>query len=137
MAFPSWIAKRVKHLGDVEKTMAAEPIRTAADLQRQFEHRILQLGLDPNRFVHSIAASQQAGSQPNTPKPEATMLLRIRLGGFSGALNIKKEDFLHAHVLDDAVIVFYIFGGQEGHLRDDVALFPSDTLITQIRMVMS
>lgn len=137
MSFPKWLREPVG--ADDTTTRALREAKTA----------LIRQGHDPNcAYLDPITLTvkvdtrleagrlaQQAGS--NIPKPDPTMLLRQRLGGLSGTLNIKSADFLHAHVLDDAVIVFYIFGGQEGHLRDDVALYPSDTLITQIRMVMT
>jgi hypothetical protein len=36
----------------------------------------------------------------------------------------------------DHVFVFIVKGGEPITLRDDVALFPSDTLITQLRLLM-
>lgn len=44
-------------------------------------------------------------------------------------------DFLETHLHEERVLVFLVVGGKPVMLEDDANLFPSDTLITQLRLI--
>lgn len=45
-------------------------------------------------------------------------------------------EFLNCHVSKGKAFVFVVKGGNSTTLEDDPALFPSDTLITQLRLLL-
>lgn len=85
----------------------------------------------------NYAMSNQAGqtSLP-TSHDRAYSLFIARLVGVKGEYHKKPNDFLWTHVADDQVHVFFLLGGQAGHVNESIDMFPSDTLITQFRMLI-
>ena len=79
----------------------------------------------------------QANVNP-TPHERARSLFLARLGGIRGAYKVKPEDFVWCHITSDmkTVHVFFVFGDQAGNTSEDSAMFPSDQLITQFRLLM-
>lgn len=80
---------------------------------------------------------------PEPPKPatietlnqRAREMLLKRIGGIKAELKIIPGDFLTCHCHNDVVHVFYCRNGNSGVTQETIDLFPSDTLITQFRMI--
>jgi hypothetical protein len=60
-----------------------------------------------------------------------------RMGGLRAEMKVAPDDFLQCHIYNDQVFVFYCFGGRNGVTSEGIDLFPSDTLITQFRLVLT
>jgi hypothetical protein len=88
--------------------------------------------------VHHFPHAQAQANTGPTPHDRARSLLLARLGGITGSYRIKPEDFLWCHITPDlkTVHVFFVFGDQAGNTSEDSAMFPSDTLITQFRLLI-
>lgn len=71
------------------------------------------------------------------PHKSAYSLLMSRLHGVAGAFVMSTNDYLFTHVHTDKVFVFFVHNDRAGHLEDDINLFPSDKLITQVRLLWS
>ena len=93
---------------------------------------------DFNRIMGVLMPTSQNAPQSSMSfHDRAKGLLMSRLHGVRGRVPLMADDFLHCHVSNDTVYVFFLIGGREGILQENVDVFPSDTLITQIRMVMA
>lgn len=104
-----------------------------------------QQNVDQQQLNQILAQSQQGtwhqGTQANispTPHDRARSLFLARLGGIRGSYQVKSEDFIWCHITSDmkTVHVFFVFGDQAGTTSEDSAMFPSDTLITQFRLLI-
>lgn len=93
-------------------------------------------------FNHGI---QQAISPPNRPPITNVMTLASRarelflqrMGGIRAAMVVAPNDFIQCHIANDMVYVFFCLSGKEGVTKEQIDLFPSDTLITQFRMILA
>ena len=78
---------------------------------------------------------------PLSPVPNlavrARELFLKRMGGIRAELLVAHGDFLQCHVYGEVVHVFYCFAGKPGVAQESIDLFPSDTLITQFRLILS
>lgn len=89
------------------------------------------------RAMQNIGANpaQQANTTPSY-HTRARELLINRLCGVKGDFYMDQKEFLWCHVYDEQVYVFYAFkDSRVGHLEEGVSEFPSDTIITQIRLL--
>lgn len=68
---------------------------------------------------------------------QARSMLFSRLNGLSTGFVMRQTDFILTHVHKDKVYIFFITEDKAGHLEDDKNLYPSDKLITQIRLLWS
>jgi hypothetical protein len=66
----------------------------------------------------------------------ARALFMSRMGGVRGEFKLHSKDFLMCHLYDDKVFVFWLLGGKEGVVHEQVDIFPSDQLIAQFKMVI-
>ena len=86
------------------------------------------------------AGDQSRPLQPN-PLPNyhecAREMFIKRMGGVRNMFLVAPKDFLMCHVHDDQVFVFYLFGGKAGVVNEPIDMFPSDTLITQFKMILA
>jgi len=64
--------------------------------------------------------------------PEAMIYMRLR---FAPGMKIPL-DFLRAYVTDEVACVFIMVNNKPVVLEDDPSLFPSDSLITQLRLLI-
>lgn len=64
-------------------------------------------------------------------------MLSMRMDGVSKARSIKKPKFeyIYAHELEDEVVIFIIAKGGPVMIKDDIKLYPSDALVTQVRLL--
>ena len=93
---------------------------------------------DFNRIMGVLMPTSQNAPQSSMSfHDRAKGLLMSRLHGMRGMAPMVADDFLHCHVSNDTVYVFFLIGGREGIIQENIDVFPSDTLITQIRMVMA
>jgi hypothetical protein len=79
---------------------------------------------------------------PNTRRPpdlasRARELFLKRMGGIRAELKVQAGDFLACHVHGETVFLFYCFAGREGVAKEHIDMFPSDTFITQFRMILA
>ncbi len=72
-----------------------------------------------------------AGQSPQTPV-DLIGMIRMRLRKNVGE---KLFDFIAAHQHADTVFVFIVHDGKNVVIKDNEKLFPSDALITQIRLL--
>lgn len=90
-----------------------------------------------------VAAQQQFGNpvkvdtQKALRNERALSLLTMRLGGVKNALRLGTDDFLVCHTTLDTVYVFFVLNGREGNTKEEIDIFPSDKLLTQLRLIMS
>jgi hypothetical protein len=75
---------------------------------------------------------------PNPVHNKALRMLGDRLGTVDGYYKQKIDDFIACHVDTErrVVFVFFVFSGESGHTSEEINIFPSDKLITQLRMIM-
>ena len=96
--------------------------------------------------LQNFSRDMMLSAHTATPNPrklahqEALDVLLTRLRYGSAAFKDVSNDagsphWLSAHVGDKVVHVFYMFNNDGGHLEDDKDLFPSDTLIAQLRLI--
>jgi hypothetical protein len=101
---------------------------------------------------NAIAQAQQAvvHSFPPPPPPPSALgasnatlgnrareIFLKRMGGLRSEMVVSKDDFLQCHVYNEQVYVFYCFDGRHGVTLEGIDMFPSDTLITQFRLVLT
>ena len=67
----------------------------------------------------------------------ARELFLKRMGGVRAEMAVAPNDFIQCHVHNDIVYVFFCLSGKEGVTKEQIDLFPSDTLITQFRMILA
>jgi hypothetical protein len=113
-----------------------------------------QQAIDYAEYMRSAQANQAAQAQashhmdaqgyqyPQPHKPpepnihvRALRLLKARLAGLDSTYNIASDEVILTHVHQDKVYVFFVLKGRAGHFEDEAALFPSDGLITKIRII--
>jgi hypothetical protein len=86
-------------------------------------------------------ATAQAVQQPPDPRGKANEkalhLLMMRMQGVRNTLRLGADDFMCCHVREDTVHVFFVLKGNSGNTSEQVDIFPSDKLITQLRLIMS
>lgn len=92
--------------------------------------------------------NQQAGTQGQSSSSidnktymnnRALDLLYARLRGVNLNTPVlsSASDFLACHIAGTKVYTFFVFGDKVGHLEDDGNMFPSDELITKLRLIRS
>jgi hypothetical protein len=113
------------------------------ELMRQMAHSNMAqaqqasvLGAQAQQFPATPPPPNGPASGPTLSSRAREMFLK-RMGGIRAELKIAAEDYLHCHIYGDKVYLFYCFAGRDGCVKEDIDLFPSDTLITQFRMVLS
>lgn len=77
------------------------------------------------------------GTSTETLNQRAREMLVKRVGGIRAELKIVTGDFLMCHCYNDVVHVFYCRNGNSGVTQETLDLFPSDTLVTQFRMIFN
>jgi hypothetical protein len=127
----------------------AEQARNAA--QAQIDHAMdasQYLGVQAQNFPPNISPVGQyptnmgVGTPPSTTNSvnlasRAREMFLKRMGSIRAELRVADGDFLQCHIYGEVVHLFYCFGGRAGVTQESIDLFPSDTLITQFRMVLS
>lgn len=88
-------------------------------------------------WAQSQGLTQQAQAELNGPSihAKATHLLKLRLAGLDSQFHIAPDEFLTCHVSNSTVYIFFVINDKAGHIEEDTALFPSDKLITQFRLI--
>jgi hypothetical protein len=96
-----------------------------------------------NQQAYAYAAQQASQlSQISAPaideRKQAHILLRNRLQGVNGkGFTVDKNDFLFPLIHGEKVYIFFLHGDRVGHLEDEKNMFPSDKLVTQLRLLWS
>jgi hypothetical protein len=105
---------------------------------------LAQVGAQAQNFPPNVSPiGQYPTTLANAPNNQPTLATRARemflkrMGGIRAELRIADGDFLQCHIYGEMVHLFYCFGGRSGVTQESIDLFPSDTLITQFRMVLS
>ena len=90
-------------------------------------------------------SSLQAGTPTQPPYSQAAInsaandvankLLRQRFAGVQDTFKLGQKDFLLAHFAEAYVYTFFVLNGKEGVVKEPTDIFPSDKLITQLRMI--
>jgi hypothetical protein len=115
--------------GDILKYIGSSQAAAAQALQNQLYQQAQQ--------AQNWQISNQVGPQISTPNSRAYDLLTLRLAGVKGAFKLALGDFLICHYAAEIVYVFFVFNGRSGHIEEQADIFPSDKLITQLRLIMS
>jgi hypothetical protein len=93
-----------------------------------------------NQFINSVMQAQTTSTwhaNKETINVRAMELLHARLNGVDGNFIVGERNTIYTHVHDatDRVYVFFAVGEKAGYLEDEKAIFPSDRLVTQIRLL--
>jgi hypothetical protein len=122
---------------------AVEQKLIAAQAQAQINQALQQAQqMNPNL----LGAQGQLGQQAQQPTQKdlrgeannkALRLLMMRMSGVRSTLKLAADDFMCCHVREDTVHVFFVLKGHSGNTSEQVDIFPSDKLITQLRLIMS
>lgn len=112
---PPWVTNNPPPASSISATMALDLYEQLEKLKKKIEeHR-------PGGYYSQI---------PFTPMQKILMRMNTPIG-------VKAFDFIEATKLDDErMVVFVAHKGQATIIEDGADLFPSDTLITQLRMLM-
>lgn len=134
-----WVANNMAIMGDPSSEVMKEYIRQFPDASYQDIHKHV---FDQNTFAWRSASNQRAlaaaQEKPNVDHSKrAFQMLVDRLGGVEGPFQIKNDQFMHCHVQNGNVYFFAVVKGEPIALCEGAALFPSDTFVTQIRMLLS
>jgi hypothetical protein len=87
--------------------------------------------VDIARRISGMYPSRNLGDMSVPENRKSMIAMRLRLeDGMKWPF-----DFLETHWHDDTVYVFLVANGKPVMLQDDAGLFPSDTLITQLRLI--
>lgn len=89
-------------------------------------------------FTYSdLKAMQQAAVNNTVPSLDhiALDLLKRRMAGVTGTFRLNRDEFLTCYVSSGTVYVFFVLNGKAGHFVEEVTIFPSDKMLTQIRMI--
>jgi len=116
-----------------------------AEMARQLA--LAQMQAQTNNHMAAAQQAQFPSPSLSPPPPAQTntqaladrareMFLK-RMGGIRAEMKLAPGDFLMCHTYNDQVYVFYCFAGREGVTKEPIDLFPSDTLITQFRLVLT
>lgn len=89
---------------------------------------------------YSTYAAQRAGQTRIASVPDVT-LSEGRTDLIAARLRIREADrlpwdALFTHIAGEKVFVFIVANGDAVKLEDELGLFPSDTLITQLRLLL-
>jgi hypothetical protein len=94
-----------------------------------------QQALECGNYLQQSAISQPANlAEPNV-HVKALRLLKARLVGLNNSYRIDNDEIILTHVYQDKVFIFFVLRGRAGYLEDELALFPSDGLVTKLRMI--
>ena len=102
--------------------------------QSQCSQAQLAQNLAQNQYTQAQIQAQQYNPEPNI-HVKAMSLLKLRLAGLDSKFHMTSDEFLTCHVSAGIVYIFFVIGGKAGHLEEETALFPSDKLITQFRLI--
>lgn len=80
------------------------------------------------------AARDQEKAVPMDPMQQIAM--RMRWGSEPGRIIVTGFEFIQAYVKDNVAVVFIVHGGKPVTIEDDAGLFPSDALITKLRLLL-
>lgn len=75
------------------------------------------------------------GNFEDTPADTAMLLWRLYPDQTRRSRGVIHPGFIHAHRTPNSLFVFMTIGDKAHVLEDDPALFPSDTLVTKIRLL--
>jgi hypothetical protein len=127
----------------------APPDRSPSMAEKYEQMKLLmaqqQSVLSPEQ-INQMTQAVFNGPPPLTPEPpkpatietlnqRAREMLLKRIGGIKAEHKIVPGDFLTCHCYADVVHVFYCHNGNSGVTQESIDLFPSDTIITQFRMI--
>lgn len=88
---------------------------------------------------NDIQAMNQAQANMGQGVPSldyvALDLLKRRMAGITGTFKLNQDEFLTCYVTNSTVYVFFVLNGKAGHFTEEVTIFPSDKILTQIRMI--
>lgn len=123
----------------IMETFFAELENLRKDRERM-QQRLEGYRLQNNSLSMPVSTNPFDGQQT----PSLLDLLRMRLRTWGRAdthYGLSPHPFEHVSVIENAkadeVVVFILKDGKEILLRDEIGLYPSDRLITQIRLLMA
>jgi hypothetical protein len=111
---------------------------TLSDLWRTANHQNVgnQSAANVNPYIASNAFSPSISSYISTQSSNYSLeqMICMRMGVREGAL--LPFDCLKAHRCSDKVVVFIVCKDQPVMIEDDHGLFPSDALVTKLRLML-
>lgn len=113
----------------------ATPFQSPSDLYNHAQQA--QQAQQAISWAQAQGLTQQALTDLNGPSihTKATQLLKLRLAGLDSRFHISLDEFLACHVANGTVYIFFVIDGKAGHIEEETALFPSDKLVTQFRLI--
>ena len=131
-------------LDSAQQAQIAQQAGALAAQAQQDVNNVLTLGSMANlasarQAVNSggITQAQSPSTNTVTLAARARELFLKRMGGIRAELRVAEGDFLQCHVHGEVVHIFYCFAGKPGVTQEQIDLFPSDTLITQFRIILA
>lgn len=92
------------------------------------------IGYDPlqqwQRSIQQQMAASELAKMINYPTLNDMIRSRMRWSNANGSFS-----YLHAHSEKERVFIFGVINGEPVMLEDDAGLFPSDQLVTQLRLL--
>jgi len=130
--------KRVNAQDDIAQQIQQAQVAQVAQAAQQAQIDALSSLGQIHQFPPNgpFSGPKATSSMPSLAIRARELFLK-RMGGIRNELRIAPDDFLQCHVYGEMVHLFYCFGGRAGVTQESIDLFPSDTLITQFRMVLS
>jgi hypothetical protein len=122
--------------------------RKIAEAQSKFSQLVAQMGLPADeaaRWMREFSndmGNVSVAREPNQLSPSTMLSLRAkdlflkRVAGLKNEMKLKQEDYLHCAVYQERVFMFYLLSGKSGVVDEPIDLFPSDTLVTQFRLIL-
>lgn len=102
---------------------------------KQYYEYFRQTGVIPSSI---LAAPTPKPPSPTMP-PLQLLAARLRLDALPVGTKVTwpNLDYLEGYIKNDVAIIFIVKGGKPLTIEDDPGLFPSDALVTQLRLLMA
>lgn len=113
------------------------PLPSSNDIMSKYYNSAMQAqqNLQNDQWAQAQAENQAWLRSEPSIHAKAEHLLRLRLAGLDSKFHISPEEFLACHVANGVVYIFFVISGKAGNTQEEIALFPSDKLITQFRLI--
>ena len=114
-----------------------QPDYAAQQVQQAITNAAQQARNPSNYLQAGVGQALQQAQQNMGPSihVKALQLLKARLAGLDNSYTIAPDEIILTHVYQDKVFVFFVLKGKAGYLEDEASLFPSDGLITKLRVI--
>ena len=115
-----------------------EAMERAMQAQYNVQNVYASMQHDPQYDLQQLAQQSTYAEPPQiTPDYSKVAMDRLveRMSGVRGHWTLKDTDYFCTHVHGDTVFLFFIINDKEGIMKEHIDVFPSDTFITQLRLI--